>query len=125
MLAKETELATSMPVELRVPLAAELRRLEAFVRVNTAHHRVVFSVYLDDGMLAPQLESFQSALEQHTGILNNMMTEGFYLNRRGTNYFLEQCRRILEVGLDTLIEESPVIGAFTTRYDHGTAVRPG
>ncbi len=125
MLAKEAELATSMPVVLRVPLAAELRRLEAFVRVNTAHHRVVFSVYLDDGMLASQLESFQSVLEQHAGILNDMMTEGVYLNRRGTNYFLEQCRRILEVGLDALIAESPDIGAFSTRYDHGTAVWPG
>ena len=40
MLAAEAKMGETLPVELRVCLAPELRRLEAFVRVNIAHHRV-------------------------------------------------------------------------------------
>ena len=58
-------------------------------------------------------------------MLYDILTEGVYLNRRGVEYFTEQCERIVEVGVDRLIAESGNIGAFPTRYDHGTAVWPG
>ena len=54
-----------------------------------------------------------------------MMTEGVFLNRRGTEMFLRQCDRALEAGVDALLGEKDNIGDFPTRYGHGTAVVPG
>jgi len=133
IVAGEAKLGQDLPVEMRVLLAPELRRLEAFVRVNLAHHRVVFALYRwrrdgDDRSkveVGKLLDDFRIVVGRHGGVLYCLMTEGVYLNRRGTDMFVAQCERALVVGLDTMLAEKGNIGDFPTRYGHGTAVMPG
>lgn len=133
MLAAEADLAEIFPVELRVTLAPALRRLEAFVRVNVAHHRVVFALYRwrksgDEGVrktAVSLLAAFRKAVDEHGSILFSITTEGVFLNRPGTEMFLAQCDRALEIGVDAMLAEKDNIGDFPTRYGHATAARPG
>jgi hypothetical protein len=133
LLAGEKKLAGMLPVELRVIFAPQVRRLEAFARVNIAHHRVVFALYAwrrsgevrDRRHAVELLDQFRRAVDDHGGVLFNMMTEGVFLNRRGTELFMAQCERALETGFDATLAEKGNIGDFVTRYGHGTAVMPG
>ncbi len=119
------ELAEEMPIELYWKIAVAMRLLEAFVKVNASHHRVFLAIQLwnrkkDDASeltVREHLAEFEKCADKYGCALSFVPTEGMYLNRRGIEMFIEQCKRILEIGVSSFLEEQrDNIESFPKRY---------